>query len=281
VARPASQLAHTLSFLRSLLILNNLIYLYTVVLGTLSLLSSLFDSSGRTQHWFARTWSWLILKTAMCPVTVTGLDRIDTTKPHMYALNHLSALDIPVVYVHLPFQFRIVAKEELFHYPFMGWHLRRSGQVAINRANALASMRSLNRAAESLKGGMPLVVFPEGGRSKSGQTLPFLSGVFYVAIKAQVDVVPAALVGSYEALPMDTFHIQPRPMGLVVGDPIPTNGLTPRDMDALAARVQRAVEDLYYQRAEVADPRKAPAETQSAVAAATPEEASTARTPAD
>lgn len=281
MARPASQLAHTLSFLRSLLILNNLIYLYTVVLGTLSLLSSLFDSSGRTQHWFARTWSWLILKTAMCPVTVTGLDRIDTTKPHMYALNHLSALDIPVVYVHLPFQFRIVAKEELFHYPFMGWHLRRSGQVAINRANALASMRSLNRAAESLKGGMPLVVFPEGGRSKSGQTLPFLSGVFYVAIKAQVDVVPAALVGSYEALPMDTFHIQPRPMGLVVGDPIPTNGLTPRDMDALAARVQRAVEDLYYQRAEVADPRKAPAETQSAVAAATPEEASTARTPAD
>jgi len=255
VSKPASQLAGTLSLLRSFLILNNLIYLYTVVLGTLSLLSSLFDSSGRTQHWFARTWSWLILKTAMCPVKVTGLDRIDTAKPHMYALNHLSALDIPVVYVHLPFQFRIVAKEELFHYPFMGWHLRRSGQVAINRANALASMRSLNRAAESLKGGMPLVVFPEGGRSKSGQTLPFLSGVFYVAIKAQVDIVPAALVGTREALPMDTFHIMPRRLELVVGESIPTTGLTPRDMDALAARVQKAVEDLYYPRAEVADPR--------------------------
>jgi 1-acyl-sn-glycerol-3-phosphate acyltransferase len=261
VAKPASQLAHTLSFLRSILIVNNLIYLYTVVLGTLSLLSSLLDASGRTQHWFARTWSWLILQTAMCPVTVSGLDRIDTAKPHMYALNHLSALDIPVVYVHLPFQFRIVAKEELFHYPFMGWHLRRSGQVAINRANALASMRSLNRAAESLKAGMPLVVFPEGGRSKSGQTLPFLSGVFYVAIKAQVDVVPAALVATNLALPMDTFHIQPRPMELVVGEPIPTTGLTPRDMDALAARVQKAVEDLYYARAEVADPRHASVET--------------------
>ncbi len=261
MAKPASQLAHTLSFLRSILIVNNLIYLYTVVLGTLSLLSSLLDASGRTQHWFAQTWSWLILKTAMCPVTVTGLDRIDTAAPHMYALNHLSALDIPVVYVHLPFQFRIVAKEELFHYPFMGWHLRRSGQVAINRANALASMRSLNRAAESLKAGMPLVVFPEGGRSKSGQTLPFLSGVFYVAIKAQVDVVPAALVATNLALPMDTFHIQPRPMELVVGEPIPTSGLTPRDMDALAARVQKAVEDLYYARAEVADPRHASVET--------------------
>ena len=281
MAKAASQLAHTLSLLRSILVLNNLIYLYTVVLGSLSLLSSLFDSSGRTQHWFARTWSWLILKTAMCPVTVTGLDRIDTGKPHMYALNHLSALDIPVVYVYLPFQFRIVAKEELFHYPFMGWHLRRSGQVSINRANALASMRSLNRAAESLKGGMPLVVFPEGGRSKSGQTLPFLSGVFYVAIKAQVDVVPAALVGTREALPMDTFHLQPRPMELVVGDPIPTIGLTPRDMDALAARVQKAVEDLYYARAEVADPRRAPAENLRAVALTAPEEASTAKTPAD
>jgi len=260
VGKHRSQLAHTLSFLRSILVLNNLIYLYTVVLGTLSILSSVFDSSGRTQHWFARTWSWLILKTAMCPVTVTGLERIDTSRAYMYAVNHLSALDIPMVYVHLNFPFRIMAKEELFHYPFMGWHLRRSGQVSIDRSNALASMRSLNRAAETLKAGMPLVVYPEGGRSVDGQVLPFLSGVFYAAIKAQADVVPVALVGGFEALPMNTFHIMPRPLQMLVGEPIPTTGLTPRDMEALAVRVQKAVADLYYSRAEVPDPRHAPAE---------------------
>ncbi|HSA92577.1 MAG TPA: lysophospholipid acyltransferase family protein [Terriglobales bacterium] len=261
MAKRTNQLRHTLSLLRSILILNNLIYLYTVVLGTLSLVSSLFDSSGRVQHWFARTWSWLILKTAMCPVTVEGLDKIDTSKPYMYAANHLSALDIPVVYVYLPFQFRIMAKEELFHYPFMGWHLRRSGQVSIDRSNALASMRSLNRAAETLKAGMPLVVYPEGGRSASGQIIPFLGGVFYAAIKAQADVVPIALVGTYEALPMDTFHIMPRPMLMLVGEPISTAGLVPRDMDALALKVQKAVEDLYYSRAEIPDPRVPSSET--------------------
>ncbi|HXE92044.1 MAG TPA: lysophospholipid acyltransferase family protein [Terriglobales bacterium] len=260
MAKRTNKLRHTLSLLRSILILNNLIYLYTVILGTLSLLSSLFDSSGRVQHWFARTWSWLILKTAMCPVTVEGLDKIDTSKPYMYAVNHLSALDIPVVYAHLPFQFRIMAKEELFHYPFMGWHLRRSGQVSIDRSNALASMRSLNRAAETLKAGMPLVVYPEGGRSASGQIIPFLGGVFYAAIKAQADVVPIALVGTYEALPMDTFHIMPRRLLMLVGEPISTAGLVPRDMDALALKVQKAVEDLYYSCAEVPDPRVQPSE---------------------
>jgi 1-acyl-sn-glycerol-3-phosphate acyltransferase len=126
--------------------------------------------------------------------------------------------------------------------------------VSIEREDALASMRSLNRAASILKGGTPLVVFPEGGRSRTGQTLPFLPGVFYVAIKAKVDIVPMALVGTYEMLPMETFHIRPRPIYLLVGEPISTEGFGARDMDKLAAVVRKAVEDLYYSRAEVPRP---------------------------
>lgn len=238
-----------LSYLRSVLILNNLIYLYTIVLGACSFVVSLFDSSGRMQHRLARLWSWLILKTTGVPVAVTGLDRVDVTQPHLYACNHLSAMDIPLIYVHLPFQFRIIAKRELFRYPFLGWHLRRSGQIAIERDNAHASMRSLRKAVEGLRHGMPLFVFPEGGRSGSGEVQPFLPGAFYVAIKAGVEVVPCAIVGTYEMLPMNTFHLRPRPLELVFGEPIPTTGYTIRDMDKLAARVQAAVEELYYARA--------------------------------
>jgi 1-acyl-sn-glycerol-3-phosphate acyltransferase len=247
----ASKFQHLLSALRSYVIFDPLIWLYTVVMGTLSLLSSFVDRDGRIQQWFAVTWSKMILKTIGVPLVVRGMEKIDTTRPHLYALNHLSALDIPAVYAALPFHFRIMAKEELFRYPFMGWHMRRSGQVSIERENALASMRSLNRAAAILKGGQPLVVFPEGGRSATGQVKPFLPGVFYVAIKAGVDVVPMALVGTYELLPMNTFHIKPRPVELLVGDAVPSEEYGPRDMDKLAARVQRAVEDLYYSRAEV------------------------------
>jgi 1-acyl-sn-glycerol-3-phosphate acyltransferase len=92
-------------------------------------------------------------------------------------------------------------------------------------------------------------VFPEGGRSETGEVQTFLSGGFYTAIKAGVEVVPMALVGTYEVLPMNSFHIRPGPMELVIGEPISTAGLAARDMEALASRVQKAVEDLYYPRA--------------------------------
>jgi len=249
-----SKFTRLLSALRSYLIFVPLIWLWTVFMATLSLLSSLVDRDGRIQQWFAVTWSKVILKIIGTPLAVCGMEKIDTTRPRLYALNHLSALDIPAVYVGMPCHFRIMAKEEIFQYPFLGWHLRRSAQVSIEREHALASMRSLNRAAAILKGGQPLVVFPEGGRSATGQMKPFLPGVFYVAIKAGVDVVPMALVGTYELLPMETFHIKPRPLELLVGEPVSSAGYGPRDMDKLAAKVQKAVEDLYYSRAEVPRP---------------------------
>jgi len=252
--KPHSNLKHLLSALRSYVVFDPLIWLWTVVMATGSLLSSLVDREGRIQQWFAVTWSKVILKITGIPLTVRGMEKIDAAQPHLYALNHLSALDIPVVYVAMPCHFRIMAKLELFRYPFMGWHMRRSGQVPIERENAVASMRSLNRAAAILKGGQPLVVFPEGGRSLNGQVKPFLPGVFYVAIKAGVDVVPMALVGTFEALPMETLHIKPRPLELLVGEPISSAGYGLRDMDKLAAKVQTAVEELYYSRAEVPRP---------------------------
>ena len=253
--KTSSKSWEALSWARSIFIFDPLIYLYTVVLGILSLLSSLFDRDGGIQHGFARLWSRLILHTIFSPVKVTGLDRIDLSRPHVFAANHISALDIPLLYEHLGFQFSIMAKKELFRYPFMGWHLRRSGQIPVDAASAVASMRSLMRAVRSLQGGMPLVVFPEGGRSPSGQVQPFMVGAFYIAIKAGVEVVPMAIVGSYEVLPMNSFHIRPGPMELAVGEPISTAGYSLRDMDVLAARVRQAVEELYHARSRVRDPR--------------------------
>jgi 1-acyl-sn-glycerol-3-phosphate acyltransferase len=251
-------LSERLRWARSIFILDPLIYFYTVVLGTLSLVSSLFDGSGRVQHWFARAWSWLILKTSMCPIEVVGGEHLLEGGSRVYAVNHISAFDIPVLYVKLPI-FRIMAKKELFRYPFLGWHLRRSGQLPIDQDNPGSSIRSLKRAIDTLRSGMPLVIFPEGGRSATGQIQSFMTGAFYIAIKAHVDIVPLAIVGTYEVLPMNTFHIRPRPIKLAIGEPISTAGYGLRDMDTLTHRVQKAVEDLYYEYAEVGDPRRAAA----------------------
>jgi len=271
-SRPASGLPIWLSRLRSYLLWDPLIWLYTIVLGCLSLLSSFFDRNGRIQHGFARLWSRMILGTIGAQVRVEGWEKIDASRPCIYAVNHLSALDIPVLYKHLPFQFRILAKRELFRYPFMGWHLRRSGQIPITfeepasskdegskselRSGSFSRLRKnfegLAQGVNYLKSGMPIVIFPEGGRSENGHLLPFMRGAFWLALKAQVEVVPMAIVGTYETLPMNSFHIRPHPVRLVVGEPITTHGMNIR---SLTQKTRDAIADLYYPHSLVPGPR--------------------------
>ncbi len=242
-----------LSRLRSYFILDPLIWAYTLILGTVSLICSLFDRNGRIQHNLARFWSWLIMKTILSPVKVTGLDRSDVenndkigrSRPRVYAVTHASALDIPILYVNLPFQFRIIFKSELLAYPFVGWHLKRSGQVCINQQNPAASIGSIKSALRSLRSGMPLVIFPEGGRTRDGEIQPFLPGAFFLAIKAQADIVPIALVGTFDLLPMNTYHIKCQPLEMRAGERISTSGLTVRDTDEVSARVKSAIEALH------------------------------------
>ena len=234
-----------LSRLRSYFIFDPLIWLYTVVFGLTSIPFGFLDKDGRILHGFARAWSKLILKTIFSPVCVIGLEKIDTSRTHVYAVNHASALDIPVLYASLPFQFRIVHKKELLSYPVIGWHLKRSGQVCVDQQNPARSVGQIKSVVRTLKNGMPLVIFPEGGRTADGHIQPFLPGAFFMAIKAGVDIVPIALVGTYELLPMDTFHIKCRPLEMRVGDPIPTSGLTLRNLESLSAKVQKEIEALY------------------------------------
>jgi 1-acyl-sn-glycerol-3-phosphate acyltransferase len=236
--------------LRSYFFIDPLIWAYTLVLGTVSLAVSFFDRDGRMQHKLASFWSWLIMKTIFSPVTVTG--NVATLAPsvagssaRVFAVTHASAMDIPVLYVYLPFQFRIIFKSELLAYPFVGWHLRRSGQVCINQQNPSQSVGAIKSALKSLRKGMPLVIFPEGGRTQDGNIQPFLPGAFFLAIKAQADIVPIALVGTFELLPMNTYHIKCQPLEMRVGEVIPTAGLTMADMNAVSARVKASIEALH------------------------------------
>jgi 1-acyl-sn-glycerol-3-phosphate acyltransferase len=243
-AFPVTNKYGLLSRLRSYFFFDPLIWLYTVVFGLTSIPFGFFDEDGGILHAFARNWSKLILKTIFSPVRVTGLEKIDTSRTYVYAVNHASALDIPVLYASLPFQFRIVHKKELLSYPVIGWHLKRSGQVCVDQQNPAHSVGQIKSAVRTLKNGMPLVIFPEGGRTADGRIQPFLDGAFFMAIKARVDIVPIALIGTYELLPMDTFHIKSRPLEMRIGDPIPTSEWTLRDLHGLSAKVQQEVEAL-------------------------------------
>jgi len=234
-------LGYYLSYARSLVITNNLIYLYTALCGTASLVGSLFDSRGRWQHGCARFWSWLILKTGGIRVQVEGLENVPRGETAIFCSNHPSAVDIPILFVHLPVQFRFLAKRELFLLPFLGWHLRRSGHIAVDRARPREALKSFEEAAAKVRAGTPVVLFPEGTRSRTGELLPFKSGSFYLAIQAGVPLVPITLNGTRYVHKPDTYHVRPGRVEMIIHPPIPTADLTPDDVDSLSVRVRETI----------------------------------------
>jgi len=216
----------------------------TVFFGTLALAVSLFDKTGRAQHRIARLWARSSVLISLSRLTLHGAENLTKHPVAVFAANHTSYMDTPVVFASLPFQFRILAKKELWSLPFIGWYLNRSGQIPISTENAHATLSSLGAGVRALRSGMPLFVFPEGSRTPTGEMQPFLSGAAYLAIRAQVPLIPIALSGVYDLLPIHTRHFYPGPLTLTVGEPISTHGMSMRQADELTARLRAAIESL-------------------------------------
>jgi 1-acyl-sn-glycerol-3-phosphate acyltransferase len=232
---------------RTNLIQTPLFAVITAVCGTLSLLVSLIDKKGNVQHRIARIWARGCVWASGSKLTVRGAENLDKHPVAVFASNHTSYMDTPVVFASLPLQFRILAKKELWPIPFIGWYLNRSGQIPIDTANPRATLSSLGGGAKALRSGMPLFVFPEGGRTSDGELRPFLSGAAYLAIRAQVPLVPIALDGVYDLLPIHTRHFYPGDLTFTVGEPIDTTGMTIRQTDALTERLRIAIAELREQ----------------------------------
>jgi 1-acyl-sn-glycerol-3-phosphate acyltransferase len=227
------------------LLLMPLIALATAFFGAVALVCAVWDSTGFQQHAVARAWANVLLLLSLSPVKVVGRERIRPGVASVYASNHLSYYDTPLLFAKLPLQFRIFAKASLWKVPFIGWYLRRSGQVPIDAKSGRSAVAGLLRGVKTLEAGLSIFVFPEGGRAAEGTMTPFQSGAAFMAIRAQVPLVPLALVGTYEVLPIHVYHITPRPMKLVIGEPIPTAGLTTRDADALTEKLVAAISEMY------------------------------------
>jgi len=236
-----SRVHYLLSYTRSLLFTNLLIYFYTAVCGTVSLLGSVFDAKGRWQHACARTWSWLILKTGGIRVRVEGLEHVNPDATAIYCVNHQSAMDIPVLFVSLPVQFRFVAKRSLFNMPFVGWHLRRSGHIPVDRDRPREAMKSMKKVAQEIREGKSVLLFPEGHRSRNGQLLPFKAGSFYIAILSGVLIVPITINGTSRVLKPDTYHVRAGQTEMIVHPAISTAGLNVKDAEKLSDQVKAII----------------------------------------
>ena len=212
---------------------------YTIVLGTISILSSLVDRSGDFGHKCARAWARLILLTTGVNVTVRGVDALEAGRSYVFASNHQSIYDIPIVFDSIPVQLRIVAKDSLGHFPFLGWHLQRTGHLLVDRKSPGAGI--VKKMARLVGGARSLIVFPEGTRSTDGSVARFKGGMFLVAIDAGLPIVPVSIAGSRHVMLKGRLMTCPGDVTITVHEPIPTAGIGREGARALAERVRSVI----------------------------------------
>jgi len=220
---------------------NLLWYLYTIVMGSLSLLVSPFDRTGELQHACARWWCRLVAWTIFARIRVHGVEHVQRGRPYVYMANHASLIDTPALFAYLPYQFRIIAKKSLFNVPFMGWHLRTAGHFPIDQQNPRKTALSLRRVIEGVKNGRSLAVFPEGRRTDDGQLQKFEPGAFKLALRAGVPIVPVTIRGTFEMLPRTSLAPRPGRVDVILSEPIDTTEYTEKTLAALIERTHAAI----------------------------------------
>lgn len=191
-----------------------------------------------------RVWAPGVLVVCGVRLEVTGRERVDFSRPHMFAANHQSWIDIPCLFAALPVNLLFVGKRELRQIPFLGWYMAAMGMVFVDREDRKESARVVGRSAQRLRDGWSLLTFPEGTRSLDGRPQRFKTAFFAAPIDAQAPIVPVGITGAERVLPKGGARVRPGTIRITVGDPIATRGLTRADRATLARRTQEAVEEL-------------------------------------
>jgi 1-acyl-sn-glycerol-3-phosphate acyltransferase len=236
-----------MSRLRGLLFADPMIVLATIFFGSISLIVSFFDRTGTVQIRVARAWARTLLRVSGVEVQVEGLEHIDPAGSYVFIANHLSYMDTPVVLAHIPAQFRFLAKRGLFQIPFLGQHLSRAGHIPVPREDPRASVKTMQRAAETIQTKkISLLIFPEGGRSHDGAMRPFKEGGAYIAIRAGVPAVPVAIIGTRAVLPYGAGLVRPGPVMLKILEPIETARLVLKDRGTLTEQLRTLIAEEAY-----------------------------------
>ena len=213
----------------------------TVILGTVAIFLSLFDSSGNIPHLVARLWGKIQLRTTGTTVKIQGQGNIDPQKSYILVSNHQSNFDIFALLGYLPIQFRWTAKAELFRIPFLGWAMTRIGYIPIERDSPKKAYRSMLRAAEKVQKGLSVMIFPEGTRSPDGNLQRFKKGVFFIALKSQAPILPIAIRGTGKIMQKGDWRTHPGKVQIIIDPPIETAGISPEKEGELSERVRNTL----------------------------------------
>jgi 1-acyl-sn-glycerol-3-phosphate acyltransferase len=217
------------------------IIIATLVLGSFVLITYPFDRKGKVAHHYARLWGKVALLANRVKVKVEGMDRLNGKGPYIFMSNHQGSYDIFALLSHLPYQFKWLAKKELFSIPFFGWTMAAAGYISIDREGTRETVEAMNEAAQKIRDGMSVVIFPEGSRSPDGSVQPFKKGGFTLAIKSKVPIVPIAISGSRDIMPKDKLTATSGEIQMFVDDPIETQHCSSKDREPLMRKVRETI----------------------------------------
>lgn len=218
-----------------------LVVLYTILWGIPACIAPLFDRSGEAVIWIGRQWVRWIFWTCGIRVEAEGLENVDPQRPFVLMSNHQSVLDVGALVLTLPVSWRFVAKRELVFIPLFGWAIALGGHVVIDRGSHERAVASLRRAAERIRSGTNVIIFPEGTRSETGEMRPFKSGGFHLALQAQAPILPATISGSARLTPKGSLRVESGLVKVRYGKPIETRGLAREDSEHLKQMVREAI----------------------------------------
>ena len=213
----------------------------TLVLGIFALLAYPFDRKGKVGHYYAKLWGKVALLANRVKVRIEGTELLDGKGPYIFMSNHQGYYDIFALLGHLAYQFKWLAKKELFAIPFLGWTMAAVGYISIDRGGTRDTVEAMNEAAQKIRDGMSVVIFPEGSRSPDGLIQPFKKGGFTLAIKSKVPIVPVAISGSRDIMPKDKLTATRGEIRILVGHPIETGSCALKDREWLMKMVREAI----------------------------------------
>ena len=246
-ARPA-RLLYSPAMLRGFLALVVLLPA-TITFASLAVIGQLARPRGNAGMWCGQQWSRIMLRTVGARVTYEGVENSRSRMPCIFASNHESNVDIWAVSPALPGPTRFVAKKSLFRIPFLGWGMAAAGFIPIDRSNRGKAIRSLKLAAEKIRSGNPVILFPEGTRSREGGLQPFKKGPFHLALQARVPVVPVAITGSWKVMPPGGIAVRPGPVTVRFLPAVDHTEFLPNDHAGFARRVHEAIRTSIEERA--------------------------------
>jgi 1-acyl-sn-glycerol-3-phosphate acyltransferase len=213
----------------------------TLILGVLVLITYPFDRKGRIGHYYARLWGKVALLANRVKVEIEGIDHLDGKGPYIFMSNHQGYYDVFALLGYLPYQFKWLAKKELFSIPFLGWTMAAAGYISIDRGGTRDTVEAMNEAAQKIHDGMSVVIFPEGSRSPDGSIQSFKKGGFTLAIKSKVPIVPISISGTRDIMPKDRLTATAGEIRMFVDHPIEIQHLSLKDRESLMKKVRETI----------------------------------------